>query len=165
MMRGMKSKIHILAMMVVGFALSGCATRYAYQGTLDQAIDGVGRGGLDAHPILPHSPAGVGATILDGVKNEGGTVTVVEGAKGEGFTTISGGVLSYNPNALSMYPYVLFTGRKINEGYEWDVKHDSSGIYWDDGKLRIRKEGDSLFVDAPNRVVEDYVVKALKLKK
>jgi len=67
-------------------------------------------------------------------------------------------------NIPVMYPYSLHDRKKIDHGYEWQVRQDVSGMFRNAGKLRIYGRGKDLIVDAPNDVVESFVVKTLKLK-
>ena len=68
-------------------------------------------------------------------------------------------------NMPIMYPYFLYNRRNIGNGYEWQVKQDVSGMFRDAGKLRLYGKDATLIVDAPNKVVEKFVIKTLKLKK
>jgi hypothetical protein len=67
-------------------------------------------------------------------------------------------------NIPVMYPYFLHDRKKIDHGYEWQVRQDVSGMFRNAGKLRLYGKDNSLIVDAPNDVVEAFVIKTLELK-
>ncbi|MBN2685134.1 MAG: hypothetical protein JXR40_07630 [Pontiellaceae bacterium] len=68
-------------------------------------------------------------------------------------------------NVPLMYPYFLHDRKKIDDGYEWKVSQDVSGTISNAGKLRLYGKDQILIVDAPNEVVEDFVVQLLQLKR
>jgi hypothetical protein len=144
--------------LLVGIALAvlfsgGCATRYEYRGALATAADLIG-GNWDpttAKIILPSPPASQPAS---------GNPTLTLPAEAN---TLSGAPSSARP-IPTPFPYFLVNRQQTANGYEWDVKQDTSGIYMDTGKLRISKQGDSLVVDAPNKRIENYVIEVLQLK-
>lgn len=53
----------------------------------------------------------------------------------------------------------------MDDGYEWKVSQDVSGATLNAGKLRLYGKDQILIVNAPNEVVEDFVVQLLQLKK
>jgi hypothetical protein len=63
---------------------------------------------------------------------------------------------------LALYPYALQGRKKIRNGYEWTVKQDVSGIIRHAGRLRIFEKGTTLLIEAPNKIVEQFVVKTLE---
>lgn len=64
-----------------------------------------------------------------------------------------------------LFPFALHNRRAIPGGYEWNVSQDVSGIFREAGRLRIRGTNHVLLVDAPNEVVERFIVQTLKLQK
>jgi hypothetical protein len=67
-------------------------------------------------------------------------------------------------NIPVIYPYSLHDRKKIEHGYEWQVRQDVSGMFRNAGKLRLYGKNNILIVDAPNDVIETFVIKTLKLK-
>jgi len=129
----------------------GCATRYEYRGELSTAASLIDRTG---DPTTEKLTLLAPPTNLADYASNRPAIPV-------GTSTLS--APSFVP-PVTPFPYMLVNRHPTNNGYEWDVKKDASGIYLNSGKLRISKQGDVLIMDAPNQQVENYVIKVLGLK-
>ena len=56
------------------------------------------------------------------------------------------------------YPYVLMNGKIDDNHCEWEVKNDVSGIYLNEGRLKILKTSDGYKILAPNESIEKQAI-------
>ncbi len=134
----LKMKRYVIAICSL-VLLCGCNKQYRYTQGVDHAADLIEKGISGTNPIsLTNDPVVIPSDLVTPLPENSD--------------------IAYLP-----FPYTLHDRKRVKHGYEWQVRQDVSGMFRNAGKLRLYGKDNALIVDAPNDVVEAFVIKTLEL--